>query len=419
MSGTHKNHLDIEFVRSCFPAFEEPLAAKTAFFENAGGSYVAGPVLEKLMHFYRVNKVQPYGECEILRVAGEQMDAGRQTMADLLGVASNNITLGASTTQNFNTMAYACSAIVNKHSEVIVTEQDHEANIGAWERLCRRSGAKLVIWPADPVTGELSLESFEQLLNKNTAIVCMTHSSNIVGTINPVAEVISLARPLGCRIIVDGVSFAPHQWPDIPQLQPDAYCFSTYKTYATHLGVMYTATDFAQSLDPQCHYFNEGYPQKRLDGAGPDHAAIAALDGLGDYFNASYHHHFGSTDNSDNSLYEKTQSIAALMHAHESELCAQLLSGIKDLPLRIIGRNRMEGREANIALTSETHTSQALSKALAAKDIAAGHGHFYALRLLEKAGIKDTEDGVLRISFSHYNNARDVERVLEALAAIH
>lgn len=416
MTNNLTNQLDISFVRSCFPTFAEPLAAKTAFFENAGGSYVAGPVLEKLMHFYRANKVQPYGACEILKVAGDQMDAGRQTMADLLGVHSNNITLGASTTQNFNTLALACAKILNSNSEVIVTAQDHESNIGAWERLCQRIGAKLVIWPINPDTGELELDTFKKLLTPATAICCMTHSSNIVGSINPVSEVISMARPNGTRVIVDGVSFAPHQWPDIPALAPDAYCFSTYKTYATHLGVMFTSTEFAESLDPQCHYFNINYLQKRLDGAGPDHAAIAALDGLGDYFNQSYSHHFGQ---SDIPLYEKAQKISSLMHLHESELCGQLLSGIKDLPINVLGRDTMEGREANVAMTSDKHSSASLSKALAEKNIAAGHGHFYALRLLQAAGIKDTDDGVLRISFGHYNSTDDVDRVVSVLQAIH
>jgi selenocysteine lyase/cysteine desulfurase len=410
------NHLDIDFVRSCFPTFSEPLAAETAFFENAGGSYVAGPVLDKLMHFYRVNKVQPYGECRILHEAGVQMDAGRQTMADLLGVPLANVTLGASTTQNFNTLAHACTPLLNESSEVIVTGQDHEANIGAWERLCKHTGATLVTWPINPDTCELELDDFRQRLNANTAIVCMTHSSNIVGTLNPVAEVIALARANGTRVVVDGVSFAPHQWPDIPALQPDAYGFSTYKTYATHLGVMYVADDFLQQLDPQCHYFNLGYPQKALDSSGPDHAAIAALDGLGDYFSASHQHHFG---NLDGTLYEKAQRVSTLMHAHETALCTQLFEGIKSLPLRVYGKSHSEGREANIALTSNKHSSAALSKALADKDIAAGHGHFYALRLLENAGIEDTEDGVLRISMSHYNTSDDVQRVIDVLRAIH
>ena len=416
MSANLPNQLDVEFVRRCFPTFEEPLAARTAFFENAGGSYVAGAVLDRLIHFYRVNKVQPYGASDILRQAGDHMDAGRQTMADLLGVESNTLTLGASTTQNFNTLAHACEKMLNKTAQVIVTEQDHEANIGAWERLCQRTGATLKVWPVNPVSGELEIDTFKALLCPATKLVCLTHSSNIIGTINPVEEVIAVARPNGTRVIVDGVSFAPHRWPNIPELAPDAYCFSTYKTYATHLGVMYTSSEFAESLDPQCHYFNREYKQKRLDTAGPDHASIAALAGLGDYFDQSYKHHFGNTDGS---LHEKAQKISSLMHLHESELCAQLLEGLQSLPIKILGRSTTEGREANVALTSSKHSSRALSQALAKNDIAAGHGHFYALRLLEKTGITDTEDGVLRISFSHYNHSDDVARVVSTLSSIH
>jgi len=343
------------------------------------------------MHFYTCNKVQPYGAAEILNVAGEQMDSGRQTMADLLGIKSSDLTLGASTTQNFNTLAYACESIVTANSEVIVTDQDHEANIGAWERLCERTGATLKVWQINTETAELDLKDIESLLTPKTAIVCMTHSSNIVGTLNPVEKVISLCKPNGTRVVVDGVSYAPHMWPDIPTLQPDAYCFSTYKTYATHLGAMYTNEDFRSQLTPQCHYFNRGYAHKQLDGAGPDHASIAALTGLGDYFSQSHQHHFGS---SDAGLYDKALQVSSLMHAHETLLCKQLLDGIADLPLRIIGRNHTDGREANIALTSDKHSSAAMSQQLAKNNIAAGNGNFYATRLLGKAGIKDIEDGV-------------------------
>lgn len=407
--------LDLQFVRECFPAFQHPLPAKTAFFENAGGSYVAGTVLEKYMHFYQANKVQPYGASQICHAAGEQMDAGRQTMADLLGVNKDTVTIGPSTTQNFNTLAIACQAIIGKNDSVIVTQQDHEANIGAWERLCRRQEANLLHWTIDE-TGELNIDRLEELLDESVKVICMTHSSNIVGTINPVEQVIAKARPRGIRVVVDGVSFAPHQWPNIPVQQPDAYCFSTYKTYATHLGIMYVEPDFAAQLAPQCHYFNLDYPEKRFDAAGPDHASIAALDGLGDYFTASYNYHIGG---SEPSLYQQTQAVSQLMHAHETEICANFLEGIEDLPVRIIGRTIMEGREANIAMTSDWLSSATMSQELAKHDIAAGNGNFYAIRLLESAGVKDTKDGVLRISFSHYNSQEDVDRTVDVLTSIH
>lgn len=407
--------LDIDFVRQSFPAFEQPLPAKTAFFENAGGSYVAGAVLDRYFHFYSANKVQPYGASEICRVAGEQMDAGRQTMADLLGVTVGSVTLGPSTTQNLNTLAIASAAVINANSSVVVTDQDHEANIGAWERLCQRTGATLKQWPING-QGELDFATLESMVDDSVRIICMTHSSNIVGTINPVEEVIAFARPKGIRVIVDGVSFAPHQWPDIPTLMPDAYCFSTYKTYATHLGVMYVAGEFAAELDPQCHYFNLDYPEKRFDAAGPDHGSVAALQGLGDYFSANYQHHFG---NNEGSLYSQAQQVSNLMHAYETRICQQFFDGISGLPLTILGRDYMQGREANIALRSDRFSSGEMSVALGKADIAAGNGNFYAKRLLEKAGIADSEDGVLRVSFSHYNTEAEVDRVIKALTDLH
>ncbi|NKB38582.1 MAG: aminotransferase class V-fold PLP-dependent enzyme [Gammaproteobacteria bacterium] len=408
--------LDVDYVRSCFPTFAEPLAARTAFFENAGGSYVVGQVIDKLLHFYRVNKVQPYGHAEILNLAGEQMDAGRQAMIDLLGMPADTITLGPSTTQNINTLAHACEAIVDRNSEIIVSEQDHEANIGAWERLCLRSGAKLRLWEVNIETGELDISELQNMLNPKVKIVAMTHSSNILGSLNPVEEVVDLCRHNGSRSIIDGVSFVPHQWPNLSIFQPDAYVFSTYKTYATHLGVMYTARDFAEELEPQCHYFNTEYPHKRFDSAGPDHGSIAALAGLGEYFEQTHFHHFGKKRVS---LKKKAGQISAFMHKHESALCAQLLSGLRNLPVRIIGKTTGKWREANVALVSDKHTSDTLSKVLAEKDIAANSGDFYARRLLEKLNLIEGYGGVLRISLAHYNTSDEINRVLNVLEAMH
>lgn len=416
MSGKKQLKLDIDYVRSCFPTFSEPVAAKTAFLDNAGGSYVLGSVLDKLIHFYQFNKVQPYGVNEIARLAGEQMDAGRQTMIDLLGMPADTITLGPSTTQNINTLALACSSIVNNKSEVIVSQQDHEANIGAWERLCQRSGAQLRIWELDSQSGELDIADLENLLNPAVKIVCLTHSSNILGSINPVEEVVEMCRANGSRIVVDGVSFVPHQWPNLSIFQPDAYVFSTYKTYATHLGVMYVARDFAEELDAQCHYFNTGYGEKRFDAAGPDHASIAALAGLRDYFVESHHHHFGS---SSVSLKKKANQLSGLMHQHETDLCDLLLDGIAALPLRIIGKKTAKWREANISLVSEKYSPAELCAALAEEDIATNHGDFYARRLLDKLALTKANEGVLRISLAHYNTKEEILRTVSALQALH
>ncbi|GHB62344.1 aminotransferase class V-fold PLP-dependent enzyme [Persicitalea jodogahamensis] len=405
--------LDLDFVRQQFPVFKTELGQKIGFLDNAGGSYVAGAVIDRLTDFYTNYKVQPYGANPLSNKAGEAMDLGRRTMAELLNVSADLVTLGASSTQCFNTLSIACTPLVSKDSEVIVSEQDHESNIGGWERLCQQQGAMLKIWPVDPESGELALADLEKLLTDKTAVVAVTHSSNIIGTINPIREIAGLVHRIGAKLIVDGVSYAPHCWPDLDSLGADAYVFSTYKTYGTHMGVMVVREDFLELLAPQCHFFNIPYLNKRLDSAGPDHAAIAALAGIGDYFSALHDHHFAGSENLP--LHQKARVVAKLMNRHENELCNLLLENLSELPVRILGRKNIEKREANIALASSVVASKKLADGLVNYDIAAKNGHFYAYRLLQAMGVEDLNDGVLRISLSHYNTREEVERCVAGL----
>ncbi len=405
--------LDLDFVRQQFPIFQTELGQKIGFLDNAGGSYVVGAVIDRLTDFYTNYKVQPYGANPISNKAGEAMDLGRRTMAELLNVSQDLVTLGASSTQCLNTLSIACAPLVGRGSEVIVSAQDHESNIGGWERLCQQQGATLKIWPVNPGSGELALEDLGKLLTAKTVIVAVTHSSNIIGTINPINQIAELAHQVGAKLVVDGVSYAPHCWPNLDALNADAYVFSTYKTYGTHLGVMVVREDFLEQLAPQCHFFNLPYPNKRLDSAGPDHAAIAALAGIGDYFSTLHDHHFAENENLP--LHQKARDVAVLMNQHENELCAYLLENLNDLPVRIFGRKTTGQREANIALSSPKIPSKSLADGLANYDIAAKNGHFYAYRLLQTMGVEDMSDGVLRISLSHYNSQQEVERCVAGL----
>ena len=177
---------------------------------------------------------------------------------------------------------------------------------------------------------------------------------------------------------------------------------------------MYIAPDFIDLLEPQCHFFNIGKPGAHLDAAGPDHASIAALAGLGEYFQTLHEHHFGG---SDKALKLKASEVSNLMNQHEMSLCKQLLAVLNQLPVRIIGKSSIEGREANISLISSRHSSFSLCSQLAENGIATKNAHFYAYRLLERLGI-DPNDGVLRLSFSHYNTEDETTRLMDAMTAI-
>jgi selenocysteine lyase/cysteine desulfurase len=406
--------LDLDFVRHQFPFFETELSKHWAFFDNAGGTFPCGAVVDRLTRFYRENKVQPYTHNAVAGAASEQMGIGRSVIAALLGVPESTLTLGPSTTQNFNTLGNACAALLEPGDEILVSEQDHEANIGGWERVASSTGATFRLWPVNPATGELELAELEKGLNARTKIVSVTHSSNILGSINPIREIVQAGRGVGARVVVDGVSYAPHTWPDVLASEADAYDFSTYKTFATHLGVLYVDPGFLEQLAPQCHFFKVGTPSAHLDAAGPDHAAIAALAGLGDYFETLHDHHF---DSPARSLEQKARAISGLMHQHEQSLCALLLDALSHLPVRIIGRTTVDGREANVSFVAEKHPAKVLATLLAERNIATSGTHFYSFRLLRKLGI-DTDDGVLRISFAHYNTEDETLRLIDALECI-
>ncbi|HEX5784237.1 MAG TPA: aminotransferase class V-fold PLP-dependent enzyme, partial [Burkholderiaceae bacterium] len=144
--------LDTEFVRQQFPAFQEPSLAGQAFFDNAGGSYACQQVINRLTRYYRETKLQPYGVHPASQAAGQAMDSAHERLAAYLGVRPEEVHLGPSTSQNTYVLAQAFAQRLQPGDEIIVTNQDHEANSGVWRRLARQ-GIVVKEWTMDPTTG--------------------------------------------------------------------------------------------------------------------------------------------------------------------------------------------------------------------------------------------------------------------------
>ncbi len=401
--------LDIDFVRSQFPAFKEPTLQGQAFFENAGGSYTSKFVIDRLYRYYTQRKVQPYAPYEASRLAGEEMDEARTRLSGVLNIPVNDLSFGPSTTQNTYVLAQALRQMLNAGDAIIVTNQDHEANTGPWRRLAE-SGIEVREWKVDKNTGFLDLAELSNLLDGKVKLVTFPHVSNIVGQINPVAEICAMAQDAGAVTCVDGVSFAPHGLPDIKALGADIYLFSAYKTYGPHQGIMYIKSDLAMRLPNQAHYFNADSAYKRFTPAGPDHAQIAASAGMVDYIEAIHDHHFDTGV----SLAEKARATLKLQAAHEAELLAPLLDYLRGRnDVRLIGADKAEERVPTVAIGLE-RAAGGVAQDLVKHGIMAGGGDFYAVRLLKGLGI-DPSHGVLRLSFVHYTNAQEVEKLMKAL----
>jgi cysteine desulfurase family protein (TIGR01976 family) len=408
--------LDLEFVRRQYPVFNQPPSDEWAFFENAGGSYVPSQVIDRLMHFFRFTKVQPYGPFDASVAAGEAMDAGYRCIAELLRARVDELTLGPSTTLNLYVLAQAMRPLLKPGDEIVLTNQDHEANIGCWRRL-EEFGIVVKQWRVDPASGELAIGDLRQLVSERTRLVCFTLCSNIVGSMNDAAAIADIAHAAGALAIGDGVSYAPHRLVDVNRLGVDFYLFSTYKTFGTHIGVMWAKRDVADALPCQGHDFNADKPHYRLNPAGPLHAEIAALAGIGEYYDALYRHHYNEPADD---RHSRARRVFDLFADHETRLANRVLQALEDLPgTRIIGQHRAEPgrRAATIAFVPPGGRSGEVARRLAERKLAARSGHFYARRCIEALGL-DPSEGVVRISLVHYNTLDEVERLVTALGEI-
>ena len=205
--------LDLDFTRAQFPAFSEPSLNGQAFFENAGGSYTSRFVIDRLSRFYRERKVQPYAPYQASLLGGAEMDEARERLAALMGVNTDQLSFGPSTSQNTYVLAQAFREMLSEGDAIIVTNQDHEANSGVWRRL-DKAGVEIREWKMEPDTGHLALERLDNLLDDKVKLVCFPHCSNIVGEINDVAAITKRAHDAGAYSCVDGVSYAPHGFPN-------------------------------------------------------------------------------------------------------------------------------------------------------------------------------------------------------------
>ena len=403
--------LDLDFVRGQFPAFSSPVLSGHAFFENAGGSYPCGAVVDRLHRFYTDQKVQPYGPYPGAQAGGAEMDEARDRLAAMMGVRGDQLSFGPSTSANTYVLAQAVRVwLRNQNAAIVVTNQDHEANSGVWRRLADE-GIELREWQVDPATGHLDLADLRRLLaDGRVRLVAFPHCSNVVAEINPVAEIAAMARAAGARTVVDGVSYAPHGFPDFAALGCDVYVFSAYKTFGPHQGIMLITEEFGAELPAQGHYFNADSLYKRFTPAGPDHAQIAACAGMADYVDTLHQHHFGGQA----TPAERNRQVHDLMRQTEVTVIAPLLDYLAARnDLRLIGPRRAQDRAPTIAVALD-RAAEPVSQALGQQGIACWAGDFYAVRPLQAMGV-DLGRGVLRMSAAHYTSAQDVDRLITAL----
>jgi cysteine desulfurase family protein (TIGR01976 family) len=393
------NALDVDLLRKRFPA----LGGDWTFFDNAGGSQTLGAVADRVRDYLLTTDVQLGATYDVSRRAGERVRAGQRAMATLVNAADpSEIVIGSSTSALLRMLAFCLGRTFSSGDEIIVTNCDHEANIGPWVDL-QEHGVRIRSWNVNPDTLALETNGLERLLSERTRLVAVTHTSNVLGHVNPIAEWARLAHDQGALICVDGVAYAPHRRVDVRAWNVDFYALSLYKVYGPHLGVLFGKREHLLSLPRWNHFFIEDdeLPYK-LQPGNVNYELTWSAGAILDYL----------TEIGDGDL----ETAYARMAAHESVLGDRLLRWLQTKSrVRVIGDPEMtDDRVSTISFVVDGVKSSEIPPYADAARIGIRWGDFYARRLIDDLGLSPG-DGVVRVSMVHYNTEAEMTRLLETL----
>lgn len=415
MATTTTTPLQLEFVRQQFPS----LAGDWVFFDNAGGSQTLKPVVDRIADYLLTSNVQLGASYAVSQQSGDRVAQGAQAVATLINAADpSEVVMGSSTSLLLRLLAQCMGRTLQPGDEVIVTNCDHEANISPWVDL-KAQGIVVKFWRLNPTTLTLDLADLEALLTPRTRLVALTHTSNVLGSINPIRAIADVVHAHGALVCVDGVAYAPHRLVDVQALDVDFYVFSFYKVYGPHYAVLYGKRDHLLALPGINHFFIEetDIPYKFQPG-NVNYELSYGLIGLCDYFSDLARHHYGDRTAPD----LRTQLVQAfdLIQQHEDRLGDRLLRYLGQKPnVRIIGLPQADGaqRVPTISFVIDGVNSSTIPRQVDAHHIGIRFGHFYAKRLIDDLGLS-VQDGVVRVSMVHYNTLDEVDRLIQVLDAL-
>lgn len=246
--------LDVLTIRNDFPVLQRTVNDKTlVYLDNAAMTQLPRQVmnvLEEQLLEYNANVHR--GIHYLSEKSTERLENGRKIVQNFINAMhAHEIIFTKGTTDAINTLAYAFSeSFVCPEDEIIVSEMEHHSNLVPWQMLCRRKNARLKIIPFDN-NGDLILSQFERLLSKRTKLVAVTHVSNVLGSVNPVKKIISLAHECNVPVLVDGAQSIRHMVIDVRELDCDFFCFSGHKMMApAGIGVLYGKEKWLEKMNP-------------------------------------------------------------------------------------------------------------------------------------------------------------------------
>ena len=404
--------LNLNFVRKQFPA----LNGEWTYFDNAGGSQTVKSVVDRISEYLTTSDVQLGASYEISETAGKRVREGYRFVADLINTRDvSEVIFGSSTTNLLRQLATSLVKTLKPGDEIIVTNCDHEANVGPWVNL-QQFGIVVKFWEINQKTFEMDLEDLKKLLSPKTRLVSITHASNILGTINPIKQIAELVHKHNAYLCVDAVAYAPHRLPDVQELGVDFYVFSFYKVYGPHYSALYGRREILEKLPNINHFFiqEDDIPYKLQPGSANYELSYGYV-GYKDYLGALVKAHFPKIR--DVYSRESYKKIYQLFAKHEEKLVHHLLDFLnKKKGVRIIGHTdaNPSHRVATVSFVIDGVASSTITKQVDDYKIGIRFGDFYARRLIDALDYSKT-DGVIRVSMVHYNTLEEVDRLIKIL----
>lgn len=398
---------DIQKIREDFPILSRKIYGKPlVYLDNGATTQKPRCVVEAIVdEYYSVNANVHRGVHFLSLQATELHEVAREKVRAFINAKSTNeIVFTRGTTESINLLATSFGeAFINEGDEIIVSEMEHHSNIVPWQMLAERRGASIRVIPIDD-KGELLLDEYEKLFTEKTRIVCVTHVSNVLGTINPVKRIVDIAHQHGVPVLVDGAQSAPHMKIDVQDIGCDFFAFSGHKIYGpTGVGVLYGKEDLLDKLPPyqgggemiqnvsfEKTTFNE-LPYK-FEAGTPDYVGTNSLAKALDYVSAI------GMDN---------------IFAYEHELtryATEQLSNIEGM--RIFGQS--ENKDAVISFLVRDIHHLDMGTLLDRLGIAVRTGHHCAQPLMTHYGI----EGTVRASFGIYNTKEEIDVLVAGIKRV-
>lgn len=403
--------LDVTRIKKDFPIFERTInGEKLVYLDSAATSQKPLAVLDAERSFYlNHNAAAHRGAHRLAEEATEAFEGSRQSVAEFLGSAVDEIVFTKSATESINLVAYSLGNAsegsqfyISPDDEILVSEMEHHANLVPWQELARRSGAKLR-WFKVSDDGRLDLSDIDSLINKKTRIIALTHQSNVLGTINQFSEISKRARSVGALLLVDACQSAPHFEIKVKELGCDFLTFSGHKALGpTGIGVLWGRKELLDAMPPfltggsmieMVNMETSTYlpAPRRFEPGVPNMAQAVGLAA---------------------GLKYLTEIGLEKIHNHELALTKMAIDGLRTISeLKIIGPENLTDRGGVISFELEGIHPHDLGQALDQYGIAVRTGHHCAWPLMKRFNSVATT----RASFYLYNDRSDVENLVRGV----